>query len=119
MSFIALYKGQPTLGEIDVELRQQGFIPHCIAELKKWPISPHVIESNPWATSNQLLEADIVYVRDIAHPQSMSGEQIKHLALIAHHCYKSFDLALRCVMLLEQRGALERGAQRAYRSLIV
>ena len=41
-------------------------------------------------------------------------EQLKHLVLIAHYCYKSFDLALRCVMLLEQRRALPEGAQQTY-----
>jgi hypothetical protein len=44
----------------------------------------------------------------------MSDEQLKHLALIVHYCYGSFDLALRCVMLLEQRQALETGAQGWY-----
>ena len=48
----------------------------------------------------------------------MSDEQLKHLALIAHHCYGSFDLALRCVMLLEGRRALGTGAQNRYTELL-
>jgi hypothetical protein len=44
----------------------------------------------------------------------MSDEQLKHMALIAHHCYRSIDLALRCVMLLEQRGALSVGSRQSY-----
>ena len=44
----------------------------------------------------------------------MTDEQLKHLALIAHHCYRSVDLALRCVMLLEQRQVLEPGTQQRY-----
>jgi FkbM family methyltransferase len=119
VSFMTLYKEQPSMGDVDVELRRQGFVPHCFAEVKKWPISPHVVKNNPWETVYQLLEADIVYVRNFAHPETMTDEQLKHLALIAHHCYKSFDLALRCVMLLENRAVLEVGAQQAYRSLIV
>ena len=63
---------------------------------------------------NHVLDADIVYVRDFAHADSLSDEQLKHLALIAHHCYSSFDLALRCVMLLEQRQVLETGSQQRY-----
>ncbi len=114
VSFIPLYKGQPTLGDIDVELRSQGFVPHCFAAIKKWPIAPCVINNNPRQALNQLLEADLVYVRDFSRPEGMSDEQLKHLALIAHHCYRSIDLALRCVMLLEQRGALATGAQKAY-----
>lgn len=117
VSFMTLYKEQPTIGDVDLELRRQGFVPHCFAGVQKWPISPHFVKNNPWETVDQLLEADIVYVRNFARPETMTDEQLKHLALIAHHCYKSFDLALRCVMLLEQRAALDVGAQQAYRSL--
>ncbi len=114
VSFIAIYQAQPTIGEIDVELRRQGFIPHCFASVKRWPIWPCVINNNPRQPLNQLLEADVVYVKDFSRPQAMSSEQLKHLALIAHHCYQSVDLALRCVLLLEQRGDLRPGSQRAY-----
>jgi hypothetical protein len=95
ISFVTLYKNQPGLGDIDLELRSQGFVPHCFAEIKRWPIAPSVSYNIPGHPLNQLLEADIVYVRDFAHADSMSDEQLKHLALIAHHCYRSFDLALR------------------------
>lgn len=117
VSFVTLYRDQPTMGDIDVELRGQGFIPHCFAAVKRWPIAPMVVNNDPRWALNQLLEADIVYVRDFARPDSMSDEQLKHLALISHHCYGSFDLALRCVMLLEQRGSLKPGTQRQYLSL--
>ncbi|WP_349269790.1 hypothetical protein MPNTM1_00246 [Mycolicibacterium parafortuitum] len=118
VSFVSLYKDQPTLGDIDVELRRQGFIPHCFAAVKQWPIAPYVVNDDPRWALNQLLEADIVYVRDFSRPDSMSDEQLKHLALIAHHCYGSFDLATRCVLLLEQRGALEAGARQRYSEIL-
>ncbi len=114
VSFVTLYKNQPSMGDIDLELRTQGFVPHCFATVKKWPIAPCVINNNPRQALNQLLEADIVYVRDFSKPDLMSDEQLKHLALIAHHCYGSFDLALRCVMLLEQRNVLPIGSQKDY-----
>ncbi|MFB1295584.1 FkbM family methyltransferase [Mycobacterium sp. pW049] len=112
VSFVTLYEDQPAMGEIDRELRGQGFIPHCFAAVKRWPIAPYVAAEDPRLPLNQLLEADIVYVRDFSKPDLMSDEQLKHLALIAHHCYGSTDLALRCVMLLEHRGSLDAGAQK-------
>jgi len=118
ISFVTLYKNQPSLGEVDLELRSQGFLPHCFAAIKHWPIAPAVIDNNPRQALNQLLEADIVYVRDFAHADSMSNEQLKHLALIAHYCYRSFDLAVRCVMLLEQRQALEAGTRQRYLGIL-
>ena len=109
ISFVTLYKDQPGFGEIDVELRNQGFIPHCFAAIKKWPIAPCIVNNDPRRAVNQLLEADLVYVRDFAYSESMSDEQLKHLALIAHHCYRSFDLALRCLWLREQRQTVASG----------
>jgi FkbM family methyltransferase len=118
ISFVTLYKGQPSLGDVDLEMRRQGFVPHCFATVKQWPIAPYVVDGDPCRALNQVLEADIVYVRDFARPELMSDEQLKHLALIAHHCYRSFDLALRCVLLLERRQALETGAQQLYLQLL-
>jgi FkbM family methyltransferase len=118
ISFVTLYKDQPSLGDIDLEMRRQGYIPHCFAAVKTWPIAPAVINNNPHRGLNQLLEADIVYVRDFSRPGLIRDEQLKHLALIAHHCYRSFDLALRCVMLLEQRQVLKPGAQQQYLRLL-
>lgn len=109
VAFVTFYEGQPTQGDIDAELRSQGFIPHCFAEMKKWPIAPSLL-----MPINQILEADIAYVRDFFHPAGMTDEQLKHLALIAHHCYGSLDLALRCVQLLEERGAVPTGTLRRY-----
>ena len=114
VSFLLLYKNQPSIGEIDLELRRQGFLPHCFMAIKQWPISPFIVNNDPRLALNQLLEADMVYIRDISRPDLMSNEQLKHLALIAHHCYKSFDLALRCVVLLERRQALGIGAEQRY-----
>ena len=96
----------------------QGFIPHCFAAIKKWPIAPCIVNNDPRRAVNQLLEADLVYVRDFAYSESMSDEQLKHLALIAHHCYRSFDLALRCLWLREQRQTLQVGSQQRYAEMV-
>lgn len=118
ISFIPLYENQPTFAEIDLELRAQGFIPHCFAAMKNWIISPLVINGNPTIPLNQLMEADMVYVRNFMKPEGLSDEQLKHLGLIAHLCYKSFDLTMRCLMLLEQRGAVPKGTMANYPKLL-
>lgn len=118
VSFISLYENQATLGEVDIELRSQGFVPHCFAAVKHWPIAPCLVHHDPRRPIKQLLEADIVYVRDIARPDSLDDEQLKHIALIAHHCYESYDLSLRCIAILERRGVLEPGAQQRYLALM-
>src|SRR5262249_33984513 len=92
VSFVPIYENQPSIGLLDGELRAQGFIPHALVEPKRWIIAPLLVNNNPRQPLNQLLEADLVYVRDFRSPESLSEEQLKHLALIAHHCYRSYDL---------------------------
>jgi FkbM family methyltransferase len=118
VSFITLYEKQPGFGEVDMELRAQGFVPHTTAAVKLWPIAPYVAAGDPQRPLNQLLEADVVYVRDFARAERLDDEQLAHLALIAHHCYQSYDLALHCVAELEQRGAVPEGAAQRYRQSV-
>lgn len=118
VSFVPLYQGQPVFGEIDLEMRRMGFIPHCFAAVKNWPIAPCIVDGDPYKPLHQLLEADVVYVRDFSRPDAMSDEQLKHLALVAHHCYGSIDLVMRCLMLLTRRGSLAQGAGQRYAQLL-
>lgn len=112
VSFIPLYHGQPTFSDIDQELRQHGLVPHMFADIKRWMIAP-LTGPIPHPRNHQLLEADIVYVRDFTKMDAMSDEQLQHLAMIAHYCYGSTDLVIRCLTWLAKRGAIEKdGAQR-------
>lgn len=106
-SFVTLYKGQPSFGAVDLEMRLQGFIPHRFVDVKRWPIAPAVSGNDPRVPIHQLLESDIVYIRDLTRPDAFSDEQLKKLALIAHAVYRSPDLAARCLVELEKRSAIE------------
>jgi FkbM family methyltransferase len=114
ISFVTLYENQPTLGEMDGALRKLGFLPHCFAEMKVWPLAPMVVSGQPNRGLRQLLEADLVYARDFSRPENMSVEQWKHLALIAHHCYGSYDLALKAINTLIGLGAVPEGSGERY-----
>lgn len=108
-SFVPLYKDQPPFGAVDLEMRSQGFIPHRFMDIKRWPISPAISGNDPRVPIHQLLESDIVYIRDLTRPDGFSDEQLKKLALIAHAAYRSPDLAARCLVELERRGAVADG----------
>src|SRR5438067_8684511 len=114
ISFVALYKGQPPFGDIDRELRSQGFMPHCFTSVKRWPIAPIQRDNDPKKPFNQLLEADIVYVRDIVNMPLLSNDQLKKIALIVGHCYGSIDLAIRCMLELQRRSVVPAGAAEKY-----
>lgn len=114
VSFVTLYKDQPAWGDVDLELRAQGFMPHCFANIKRWPIAPAVIGGDPAKPLNQLLEADVVYIRDVRTMDSLSDDQLRHMALIAHVCYGSRDLSLRCLVALQSRSAVAEDAVTRY-----
>ena len=114
VSFLPLYQGQPVFGDIDLALRALGFIPHMFADINKRMILPLQHADNLYSIINQLLEADIVYVRDFTQAEKMTVEQLKHLALVAHHCYQSYDLAANCINHLATRGVLPADAVGRY-----
>ena len=114
VSFITLYKNQPTFGDIDRELRRQGLIPHRFTAIKKWSISPTIRSGEPPYPFHQLLEADIVYIRDIIHPEAIDNEQIAKLAVLGHLVFDSPDLTVRCLLELQQRKAVEPNAADRY-----
>jgi FkbM family methyltransferase len=114
ISFIPLYKNQPPFGLLDTELRSQGFIPHRFMDIKRWPITPTVRNNDPRQPFNQLLEGDIVYIRDIIHPANLSDEQLKKLAAIAHYVFNSPDLEARCIIELQNRSVLKGNSVEAY-----
>jgi FkbM family methyltransferase len=114
VSFVPLYHGQPAFGEMDLALRELGFLPHSVTGTKIWPLSPMVVGNEPNRGIRQLLETDMVYVRDFSRPENMSVEQWKHLALIAHHCYGSYDLTLKAIVNLSELGAVAPDAGKRY-----
>lgn len=118
VSFVTLYEGQAPIGEIDLELRAQGFIPHLVAEEKRWPIAPLRFTDDPLNAFRQIMEMDLVYVRDFRSWGNLTAEQWRHLAMIALCVYGSADLTGRCVAALEGIGAAPSGTLETYRTLI-
>lgn len=114
VSFVTLYENQPALGDVDTALRGYGFIPHCFAGAKLWPIVTEVKIPRP--DPHQLLEGDMVYVRDYTKP--MTPEQWVHLAMVAHHVCGSFDLAMLAVENAAKLGAIPADAPLAYRKVL-
>lgn len=117
VSFVPLYRNQPVFGDIDLELRSLGFIPHMFAAINKKMIAP-MQGPDAAAALNQVIEADVVYVRDFVQADAMDVEQLKHLATIAHHCYGSFDLAVNCLHHLVARRAVHADTKNRYLHLL-
>ncbi len=114
VNFFRLYRGQPTFADVDLELRAQGFVPHAFVATKTWPLAP-VQWADPFQEqAHQLVEADVLYVRDPAHARDLTGAQLRRLGLIAHLAYASCGLTLLCVRELVRRGELPQRAAEEY-----
>jgi len=114
ISFVPLYKQQPTFGEIDGWMRSNGYLPHSFVDIKKWSISPTIRAGNFRIPFNQLLEADIVYVKDPLAIDVFTSECLKELAHISFYCYNSVDLAVYCLLELERRGEIPQGSAHGF-----
>jgi hypothetical protein len=118
VSFVPLYEGQPTFGDIDVWMRGQGFLPHCFADVKRWSIAPVLRDNDMRMPFNQLLEADIVYVRDPVRAETLGSQVMKAIALVAHYAYLSIDLAGRMIVVLAGRGEIAPDAFDRYLAFV-
>jgi len=114
VSWITLYEDQPAFGEVDTWMREQGFTPHALPNVKRWSIAPTVFDNIVNVSGNQLLEADIVYVRDPLRLNLLPVSPLKKLAAIAHHCYGSYDLCVFVLLELAKRGAVPEDAADRY-----
>ena len=110
VSFIQLYENQPSFGEVDVYMRSQGFLPHTFFDVKRWSIKPIVFNNEPRYPGNQLLEGDIVYVKELLHLDRLSLTALKKLIVISHYALKSVDLCGRCLRELMNRGEVGTNA---------
>lgn len=117
VGFHRIYRDQPTFADVDLELRDQGFVPHQFVTTRTWPIAPVVWADPLERAARQLVEADVLYVRDPVRLADFDDGQLGRLALIADVAYGSFGLALRCVLALIGRGVLDPAAQERYRAL--
>jgi FkbM family methyltransferase len=118
VSFMPLYENQPSFGEIDVWMRAHGFVPHTFAELKRWSIAPVLRNNDIREPFNQLLEADVVYMRDPVAAGGLDADLSRRLILIAHYVYGSLDLAGRLVQNLAAAGAAPSDALGQYLELL-
>ena len=114
VSYFNLYEKQPSFGEVDVYLRELGFVPHMFLDVKRWAIAPTIFKGNFRVPGNQLLESDIVYIKNPLSLAELSVIQLKKLAILAHYSFKSFDFCVRLIIELEKRGVCDAESHKQY-----
>lgn len=105
--FFPIYQGEPMIGGLDVELRRQGFFIHKI-------LSTHSVfvpnsrgkRLNRPQLRDQLVDGDIVYLRDMSRLADHPTDQIKHLCVLAAAVFGSHSLVLHLMDELIWRNAI-------------
>lgn len=103
VEFLPMYEGQPLFSEVELFLREQGFVFHRFAPLVSRAVQPMVIQNDIYAGLNQVFWADAVFIRDFTKFDKLSPLQLKKTALILHDIYGSWDLALRALLAHDEK----------------
>ena len=114
VSYFSLYENQPTFGDVDVYMRSIGYVPHQFLDVKRWSIAPTIFNGNFRTPGNQLLESDIIYIKNPLLMSSISDNQLHKFAILAHYCFKSLDLSVYILIEMEKRKLIEDDAHKKY-----
>ncbi|MGB8813622.1 MAG: FkbM family methyltransferase [Paracoccaceae bacterium] len=112
--FLPLYDGEPSFGDLDRELRQQGFQFHDFDFLKRGSLRSASHGRLKPRCNRQVIDGDAFYIRDLTKVGEMSNEQLFRLAFLAESVVKSPNLVLFCLDNLASKGAVGRGASAGY-----
>ncbi len=114
-----IYEGEPSWRALDIQLRRMGFGIH------KFLSQAHFAFGNDMdlpvrmpMMRSQLLDADAVYIPTAKRFGGMTDAQLIKEAVLADSVYGSFDVVLKCLEALHQRGTVNRDQVVAYCRLL-
>lgn len=113
--FAQMYQNEPMWAEIDLELRQQGFVLHKMAAIKSVPVGNSMrgaMKSNH--LRNQMVDGDAIYIRDPRGIAAWSDDQIKYLTIAAAGVFGSYDLVIFGLDALVTRGIIPETAPKDF-----
>jgi FkbM family methyltransferase len=91
VAFMPLYKGQPLFGDIQLFLRDQGFVLHKLIDCGGRALRPFS-QPNRFMPMSQFLWADAIFVRDFTRLDTYRDEGLLKAAAILDLVYSSIDL---------------------------
>jgi FkbM family methyltransferase len=103
VEFLQLYIDQPLFSDVELFLRQRGFVFHRFFTTESRVISPLLVNNNIYAGMSQILWADAIFVRDFTQLELLSDSQLLRFAAIMHDCYQSIDLVVQILSEYDSR----------------
>jgi protein O-GlcNAc transferase len=101
--FVPMYENQPFFADIDSFLRKQGFVLHTLFDIFKRYLKPLVDPDSMFDGFNQMMQADAIYVKDLNNLDLFPEEKLLKLATIMHDIYKSYDLVLKVLIIIDKK----------------
>lgn len=109
--FAQMYENEPMWAEVDLELRDQGFVLHKMASTKSIPVGNSMRSAMKTEHfRSQMLDGDAVYIRDPRDIGEWPDEQVAQLAIAAAGVFGSYDLVIACMDHLATRGVISPDA---------
>ncbi len=104
--FFPLYEDEPTFGDLENELRGQGFTFHSFDFLKKVLGKRSLRKMLRRRAFSQVVDGDAFFIRDPRRMRDFSNEQLSKLCILADSVIGAFDLAGLCLSELATRGEI-------------
>lgn len=101
VEFVEHYEQQPLFGDVDRELRRQGFMLHKFLGMAGRALRPLVVANDPNHASWHLW-SDAMFVRSLWDWSEMEPEALVRLGLLAY-LYGSPDITYQCMMICDHR----------------
>src|SRR5262249_39692982 len=92
VEFVPIYHDQPLFGDIQVFLRDHGFVLHKLIDCAGRPFRPFHF-ANPHLPISQLVCADAIFVRNFTKLDTYSDNGLLKAAAVLDLAYDSVDLA--------------------------
>lgn len=119
VAFIPLYRNQPLYQDQAACLQKMGFFAHKFMFVKSVPVRTRMMRGlAPRRHASQMVDGDAVFLSGLLTPDRLSDEQLKHMAICADAVFQSYDVALKCLSILSERGAFGARETLPYRRML-
>ena len=98
VEFLPMYEGQPLFSEVELFLRNLGFLFHRFAPLVSRTVQPLLVNNDKYKGLSQVFWADAIFIKDFTKFDHLDVDRLKKIALILNDIYDSSDIVLRALM---------------------
>lgn len=103
VEFVNIYVDQPLFSEVEIFLRDIGFMFHRFAPLRSRVIQPMMVGKSVTAGLSQVFDGDAIFIRDFTKLDHMKVDKLLKMAVILHDVYGSFDIVYRILIIHDKR----------------